>query len=287
MRKTGLSVLGDLPWGTHLSLFYETEKDFLAALIPYFKAGLDSNEFVLWIISKDDPLTKEEAWSALQQAVPDLERHAAARSIEILSHDEWFLPDGDFDSGRTISILNDKLAQALAKGAVGMRLSGSTAWLQREAWKDFQAFERALDESVVNQRMLTLCTFPLATSGAAEILAAANTHHFTVAIRNGTWEIVEIAEAETRTHSLTPRELEALKWTAQGKTAWEIGEILQITKRTVDEHIQTAVRKLGAANKSQAVAIALRKRIVDVRIPATGRAKSSRQGRKKEKSGRA
>jgi DNA-binding CsgD family transcriptional regulator len=262
MRKTGLSILGDLPWGTHLSLFYETRKDLLAALIPYFKEGLESNEFVLWIISKDDPLTKEEAWSALQEAIPDLERYAAARRIEILSHDEWFSPEGKFDPYRTISILNDKLAQALARGHVGMRLSGGTAWLQRGVWKDFQAFESALDKSIVDQRVLTLCTFPIAKSGAAEILAAARSHHFTVAIREGTLDIIEIAEVEARAHSLTPRELEVLKWAAQGKTAWEIGEILQITKRTVDEHMQTAVRKLGAANRSQAVAIALRKRII-------------------------
>jgi LuxR family transcriptional regulator, quorum-sensing system regulator BjaR1 len=45
---------------------------------------------------------------------------------------------------------------------------------------------------------------------------------------------------------------------ANGKSAWEIGEILHITKRTVDEHVQTAVRKLGAANRTHAVALALR-----------------------------
>jgi LuxR family quorum sensing-dependent transcriptional regulator len=63
---------------------------------------------------------------------------------------------------------------------------------------------------------------------------------------------------------LTVREREVLAWTAQGKSAWEIGEILAIAKRTVDEHAQTACRKLGAANRTQAVAIALREGIIDV-----------------------
>jgi len=57
---------------------------------------------------------------------------------------------------------------------------------------------------------------------------------------------------------LTPRECEVLRWVANGKSAWEVGEILQITKRTVDEHVQAAVRKLGAANRTHGVAIALR-----------------------------
>jgi LuxR family transcriptional regulator, quorum-sensing system regulator BjaR1 len=63
---------------------------------------------------------------------------------------------------------------------------------------------------------------------------------------------------------LTPREREVLTWSAQGKSAWEVGTILLVGKRTVDEHAQTAMRKLGAVNRTQAVAIALRHRLFDV-----------------------
>jgi LuxR family transcriptional regulator, quorum-sensing system regulator BjaR1 len=51
---------------------------------------------------------------------------------------------------------------------------------------------------------------------------------------------------------------------AQGKSAGKIGEILHIAKRTVDEHVQTAVRKLWAFNRTHEVAIALRDNIVEV-----------------------
>jgi LuxR family transcriptional regulator, quorum-sensing system regulator BjaR1 len=61
---------------------------------------------------------------------------------------------------------------------------------------------------------------------------------------------------------LTARECEVLRWVANGKSAWEVGEILHITKRTVDEHVQTAVRKLGAVNRTNAVALALRDGII-------------------------
>jgi LuxR family quorum sensing-dependent transcriptional regulator len=62
--------------------------------------------------------------------------------------------------------------------------------------------------------------------------------------------------------SLTSREKEVLRWAANGKSAWEIGEILDIAKRTVDEHVQTAIRKLSAANRTHAVALALRDGII-------------------------
>jgi LuxR family quorum sensing-dependent transcriptional regulator len=63
---------------------------------------------------------------------------------------------------------------------------------------------------------------------------------------------------------LTPRECEVLNWTAVGKTAWEIGEILNIAKRTVNEHARTAACKLGAATRTHAVALALRDRFIAI-----------------------
>jgi LuxR family quorum sensing-dependent transcriptional regulator len=67
---------------------------------------------------------------------------------------------------------------------------------------------------------------------------------------------------QTTKNKLTARENEVLRWVANGKSAWEIGEILDITKRTVDEHVHTGVRKLGATNRTHAVAIALRDGII-------------------------
>jgi LuxR family quorum sensing-dependent transcriptional regulator len=57
---------------------------------------------------------------------------------------------------------------------------------------------------------------------------------------------------------LTPREVECLKWAADGKTEWEISAILNISEHTADKHLANAHRKLGAANRAQAVANAIR-----------------------------
>jgi LuxR family quorum sensing-dependent transcriptional regulator len=63
---------------------------------------------------------------------------------------------------------------------------------------------------------------------------------------------------------LTSREKEVLTWTAMGKTAWEVGVILHISKRTVDAHLQAAAHKLGTLNKTQTVAVALRQRQISL-----------------------
>lgn len=51
---------------------------------------------------------------------------------------------------------------------------------------------------------------------------------------------------------LTDRELEALTWSARGKSSADIAVILRISERTVNFHIDNAMRKLGVATRVQA-----------------------------------
>jgi DNA-binding response OmpR family regulator len=51
---------------------------------------------------------------------------------------------------------------------------------------------------------------------------------------------------------LTEREAETLTWAARGKTSFEIGTILGLTKRTVDFHIDNARQKLNASSRMHA-----------------------------------
>jgi LuxR family quorum-sensing system transcriptional regulator SolR len=57
---------------------------------------------------------------------------------------------------------------------------------------------------------------------------------------------------------LTSKELQALAWTAAGKTAVQTGELMFLSARTVNFHISSAISKLGAANKTAAAVIAVR-----------------------------
>jgi LuxR family quorum sensing-dependent transcriptional regulator len=58
---------------------------------------------------------------------------------------------------------------------------------------------------------------------------------------------------------LSPRERECLKWAAVGKSEWEISQILGISEHTSEKHLLNAKAKLGAVNRVQAVAEAIRR----------------------------
>lgn len=191
MRRAGIDVVGDIPWGTHFCLFYDTKADLLETLVCYCKAGLQSQEFCLWVVAP--PVTREDALEALRQAVPSFDRYFPDGGIEIVPARDWYLQDGTFDLNRVIAGWNETLGRASARGYVGVRVTGDTAWLERKHWKDFCEYEDALNESIANQRLAVLCTYPLAACGAQEILDVVRTHEFAVTKRRGSWDVIETA----------------------------------------------------------------------------------------------
>lgn len=54
--------------------------------------------------------------------------------------------------------------------------------------------------------------------------------------------------------NLSEREKECLFWVSEGKTSWEAAKILGITERTVNFHLNSAIRKTGCKNRYQAIA---------------------------------
>src|SRR5882724_1525287 len=191
MRKTGVEVVGDLPWGSHFCLFYETTADLLETLVSYCKAGLESQEFCLWVVA--EPLMEEDARHALMRAVPEFSRYLLEHSIEIVSARDWYLLDGAFNLKRVIDGWNETLARASARGYTGVRVTGDTAWLEKKYWKDFCEYEESLNEAIAGQHLAVLCTYPLAPCGAQEILDVVRTHQFTLARRHGSWDVIETA----------------------------------------------------------------------------------------------
>src|SRR6202165_2552382 len=192
LRKTGIGVVGDVPWGSHFFMFYETKEDLLDTLVPYFKAGLESGELCLWLVS--EPLTEEEARNALRKAVPEFEHYLADRSIEIVGGRRFYFSRNDPDLQRVIRTWIAKTDYAVTRGYAGLRVSANTAWLEGKDWKAFSDYENEVNNSISRWRMTALCTYPLAGSTAAEILDVTRTHQFAIARRNRDWEVVETSE---------------------------------------------------------------------------------------------
>jgi PAS domain S-box-containing protein len=203
-RKTGIDILGDVPWGTHLCLFYETEEDLIDILVPYFKAGLESNEFCMWVTS--EPLNEKKAKDALKTAIPDFDRYLKAGQIEIISHNRWYLKDGVFELKRVLRGWIDKIAQAISAGFDGIRVTGNTGWLEAKDWKCLADYERQVDSVINEYQMLAICSYPLNKCGASEIVDVISSHGSALIRREGKWDLIESSERKKAVEALKASE---------------------------------------------------------------------------------
>jgi DNA-binding response OmpR family regulator/DNA-binding CsgD family transcriptional regulator len=77
-------------------------------------------------------------------------------------------------------------------------------------------------------------------------------------LRMSAWEIAKTASDLKEKLPITKRESEVLYWVSQGKTSWEISQILEMSPRTVNKHLEQIYKKLGVDNRTSAAAIAIR-----------------------------
>ncbi len=188
LRKSGIDIIGNVPWGTQFCQFYQTKEDLIDILIPYFKTGLENNEFCFWVTSQ--PLEAEEAKEALRKAVPDIDVYLGNGQIEIVSFTCGYANEGVFDSEKDISWWVKKLDQVLSSGYDGLRMAGNTSWLKGE-WNYFLDYEIKMDGNFGKRQMISLCPFSLDMCSAAEIIDIAFKHQFALIKREGKWERIE------------------------------------------------------------------------------------------------
>lgn len=245
MQGSGIDVIGECPWGTHFCQFYLDPQDLTDILVPYFKAGLESNEYCMWITSP--PLTKEEAEAALRRAVPQLDWFLREGRIEILPHSSWHLAGGSFDTKRVLRGWVEKLEKARARGLDGLRVTGNTAWLKKKDWKAFTEYEEAINSVAGQHRLLALCTYSLEKCGAPEILDVVRNHQFALVKGERGWELLQGIGQEQR--------LRAGAIDVEHKNTHEI---LQKMNEDLERRVAERTEELRATNKALQIEIVRR-----------------------------
>jgi PAS domain S-box-containing protein len=252
-RNIGIPVIGDAPWGVHFCQFYQTKDDLIDVLVPYFKAGLESNEFCLWVTS--EPLNEEEAQEAMRKAVPDFELYLGRGQIEIVPHTQWYLKDGVFNLRRVLNAWIKKLEQALANGYDGIRVTGNTAWLEKKDWKNFTDYEEEINSVIGKCRMMAVCTYSIDKCSASEVIDVVRNHQFALIKRKGAWELIESSEIKQAKEALRESEEKFRKLVENSKDSIVVidlkGNVLfgnkateELTGYTLENGVRMNVRKI-------------------------------------------
>ena len=188
-RKTGIRILGDVPWGTHGCLFYETQRDLLEVLIPFIAAGLESNEACLWVLP--EPFSFPETLAQLRQLVPDVDQHLSERRLEVISQAQWHLEAGAAHHGDHLQCFRAKLESALQRGFAGLRATGDAVRFGTRYRQQAPAYEQALQSAVATLPALVFCSYPLEGASVLELLDASASHCVTAIVRQGAMQLLE------------------------------------------------------------------------------------------------
>ncbi len=235
-RKSGIDIIGDVPWGARICLFYRNIEELINIIVPYFKAGLKNNEFCLWITSA--PLNKEAAQKALSQSVSNLDKYLEKGQIEITPYTEWFFKDGSLDLPGVTDTWSMKLKMAIARGYDGLRGTFDMNWVEKKDWQRFIEFERG-DKDTDNKR-ITICSYSLDKCGAPEIIDAVSSHQFALINRNGKWDSIEKFERNKMELALDKRVKEL-------RCLYDIASITGTPDNTIREKFSEIVNILPRA----------------------------------------
>jgi len=199
-KRTNANISWDVPWGTHICFFYKTKEDLLDVLMPYFRTGLENNEFCMWITSA--LLGEKEAKEALMDEISDFDRHFQDKHIQIVPPSQWYLKDDVFSLQRVLNAWIDKLNQALASGFEGMRVAGDGSWFKRKDWATLAKYEEQVNRTIGKYRMAAICSYCIDKCRASEIIDVVSNHGSALIRRQGKWNIIESTQYEITKEAL-------------------------------------------------------------------------------------
>ena len=216
VRPSGIAAVGDIPWGSHFCQFYRTGADLAETIVPFFEAGLRSNESCLWVTG--DHLEAEAAEALLLDAVPDLKQRFHAGQMEIVPIRNWYTPGDRFDADGVLQGWIDREAESRRRGFTGLRLTGDTFWVDRSGWDDFMEYENKVNGAFRRYNLVALCTYCTEKCTADDVLDVCAHHQFALTRRRGVWELLESSSLKIAKEQLLLQNVE-LERRVEARTA--------------------------------------------------------------------
>lgn len=175
MKPSGIPGVGDLGSGAHLCYFHSSPRDLLDVVIRYVKAGLEGNEYCLWVTAP--PYSISDASAALEAVLPKTRDFMHRRQLEIVDQTEWYLSEGAFDIDAVVERWTVRADRAKRSGFTGMRSTGHPAWLTTiDDWTVFDEYERRIQEAIQQEQVIALCTYASAACTPEQMLQVMINH---------------------------------------------------------------------------------------------------------------
>ena len=184
----GLPGLSQIPFGVHMCNFYKTREELVAALVPFFSAGLRGNERCIWIAA--EPLPAVDAIAELEKAGVSARAEIERGALVVRDFSDWYAEAGNLRGKDVVKLWLAEEKRALADGYRGMRITGNVTFLRPDEWPVFMEYEALITEAFAGRRIVTLCTYWLEQCGAAEMMDVLHRHNGALERPDEGWQVL-------------------------------------------------------------------------------------------------
>lgn len=192
----GLPGIDLIPFGMHACHFYKDRTQLVAALAPYFVAGLKGNERCLWITAP--PLPADEAIDALRAVWEGADEAIRTGALRVADYDAWYANAQELKGLDVVQLWLDEEEQALADGYNGLRITGNVTFLKPDEWATFVAYEQAVTDAFHGRRIVALCSYLLPQCDEAQIGDIMRAHHCVLEQPGAEWQVAASPEGAGR-----------------------------------------------------------------------------------------
>ena len=187
LTECGLPGIARIPYGLHACHFYADREQLVAALVPYFLAGLRNRERCLWVTAP--PLPALEAARALSAAWEGVSNALAGGALRIVDFDEWYTENSGLKGSAIVDLWLREEERALAQGYQGLRIAGNTSFLQPGDLAEFLEYERAVSERFEGRRIVALCSYTLHGANARQLEEVRRAHDCAFERPDSNWQV--------------------------------------------------------------------------------------------------
>jgi hypothetical protein len=183
----GLPGMGPIPYGIHMCHFYEHRADLVAALVPFFAAGLRANERCIWITA--EPLNAAAAKAELEKSGVDADAAMRDGALTIRDFSTWYVEAAGLKSAQVAELWLAEEERALEDGYRGLRITGNASFLTPETWPDFMDYEEVVHRAFHGRRIVSLCSYHRQRCSAADMADVVRRHSCALNRPDEGWQI--------------------------------------------------------------------------------------------------
>ncbi len=182
-RKSGVSLIGDVPWGTSFCQFYQADTELLEIVVPYLKTGLENNELCVYVATgQGDP---EKANGVFEKAIPGYGNFLANRQIDFISPGRLTGPD-NFEK-----IIRSFADRAILSGLDGVRLVCDGA-------ADDSNIVPGFETGIIGRfNAVALFAFKRSNFDTVRLMETVKMYQFALVRNAGKWEVLKSSEVQT------------------------------------------------------------------------------------------